>query len=216
MNKKQFALLIIQLAAVVAAGFISGDTLYAGANAAIDVIFNFLVSLNFPAGFIFGFVYAITNGILAFQTRVYATFAFMIFLQAPMAVYSYVKWKKAKSNADSHMKIMTKKQLVLLCSLMAMLGLIMYFVLQALGSSSVIFDDIFFVCSVSACLLLAMYFKNAYIITLLSGMFGTVLWTVQYFKAHQGLSIAVFYLIVFINSCIAVYQQYKPIRRKGI
>lgn len=216
MNKKQFALLIAQLGAVIAAGFIAGDTLYAGANAAVGVVFNFLVSLNIPAGFIFGFVYAVTNGILAFQTRVYATFAFMIFLQAPMAVYSYVKWKKAKSGTDSQMKIMTRKQLVLLCSLMAVLGLIMYFVLRALGSSSVIFDDIFFVCSVSACLLLAMYFKNAYIITLFSGLFGTVLWTVQYFKTNQGLSVAVFYLIVFINSCIAVYQQYKPKFRKGI
>ncbi len=215
MNKKQFALLIVQLGAVIAAGLISGDSLYAGANAAVGVIFNFLVSLNFPAGFIFGFIYAVTNGILAFQTRVYATFAFMIFLQAPMAVYSYVKWKKAKSNTDSHMKIMTRRQLVLLCSLMAMLGLMMYFVLQALGSSSVIFDDIFFVCSVSACLLLAAYFKNAYIITLLSGLFGTVLWTVQYLKTNQGLSVAVFYLIVFMNSCIAVGQQYKPIYKRG-
>lgn len=216
MNKKQFALLIVQITAVITAGFISGDTLYAGTNAVIGVLFNFLVSLNFPAGFIFGFVYAFTNGILAFQTRVYATFAFMIFLQASMAVYSYVQWKKAKSGTDSQMKIMTRKQLVLLCFLMAMLGLIMYFVLRALGSSSVIFDDIFFVCSVSACLLLAMYFKNAYIITLFSGLFGTVLWTVQYFKTHQGLSIAVFYLIVFINSCIAVYQQYKPKFKRGI
>lgn len=96
MNKKQFVLLILQLGAVIAASFISGDTLYASANGIIGVIFNFLVSLNFPAGFIFGFVYALTNGILAFQTRVYATFAFMIFLQAPMAVYSYVKWKKSQ------------------------------------------------------------------------------------------------------------------------
>lgn len=214
MNKKQFALLIVQLGAVIAADLISGDTLYAGTNAVIGVAFNFLVSLNFPVGFIFGFVYAVTNGILAFQTQVYATFAFMIFLQAPMAVYSYVKWKKAKSSTGGQMKIMTRKQLVLLVSLMAMLGLVMYAVLRALGSSSVIFDDIFFVCSVSACLLLAMYFKNAYIITLFSGLFGTVLWTVQYFKTNQGLSVAVFYLIVFINSCIAVYQQYKPIHRK--
>lgn len=216
MKKKNIVLLVLQLAAVIAAGFASGDTVYATANAVIGLAFNFLVSLNFPVGFLFGFVYAVTNGILAFQTKVYATFAFMIFLQAPMAIYSYIKWKKAKSADNGKMKTMSKKQIVLLLVLMLLLGFIMYFVLNAIGSSSVIFDDIFFVCSVTACLLLAMYFKNAYVITLLSGLFGTVLWAVQFFKTKQGLSVAVFYFIVLLNSCIAVYNQYKPVQKKGV
>lgn len=216
MNKKHIILLFLQIVAVIAAGLISGDTAYASVNAVIGIVFNFLVSLNFSAGFIFGFFYAVTNGILAFQTNVYATFVFMIFLQAPMAIYSFVKWHKKKNSEDSQMKIMNKKQIVTLISFMVILGIVMYFVLNALNSSSVIFDDIFFVCSVSACLLLAMYFKNAYVITLLSGLFGTVLWTVQYLKTRQGLSVAVFYCIVFVNSLIAVYQQYKPTLKKGI
>ncbi|MDO4153232.1 MAG: nicotinamide riboside transporter PnuC [Clostridia bacterium] len=216
MNKKHIILLVLQIVAVIAAGLISGDTVYASVNAVIGIAFNFLVSLNFSAGFIFGFFYAVTNGILAFQTNVYATFVFMIFLQAPMAIYSFVKWHKKKNSEDSQMKIMNKKQIVMLLSFMAILGIVMYFVLNALNSSSVIFDDIFFVCSVSACLLLAMYFKNAYVITLLSGLFGTVLWTVQYLKTRQGLSVAVFYCIVFVNSLIAVYQQYKPTLKKGV
>ncbi len=216
MNKKHIMLLVLQIVAVIAAGLISGDTAYASVNAVIGIVFNFLVSLNFSAGFIFGFFYAVTNGILAFQTNVYATFVFMIFLQAPMAIYSFVKWHKKKNSEDSQMKIMNKKQIVTLISFMVILGIVMYFVLNALNSSSVIFDDIFFVCSVSACLLLAMYFKNAYVITLLSGLFGTVLWTVQYSKTRQGLSVAVFYCIVFVNSLIAVYQQYKPALKKGI
>lgn len=214
-NKKHILLLSAQLAAVSVAGYISGDTPFAVVNAIIGVIFNFLVSLNFPIGFLFGFIYAITNGILAFRTNVYATFAFMIFLQAPMAVYSFIKWRKKKSTDNSEMKVMRKKQVGYLVSLMLLLGVIMYFILQALNSSSVLFDDIFFVCSVSACLLLAMYFKNAYIVTLFSGLFGTVLWTVQYFKIQQGLSVAVFYFIVFINSVIAVFQQYRATIRKG-
>lgn len=216
MNKKHIMLLALQLVAVISAGLVSGDTAYASVNAVIGVVFNFLVSLNFPAGFIFGFVYAVTNGLLAFRTNVYATFVFMIFMQAPMAIYSFIKWHKKKNSEDSRMKIMSKKQIVMLIFFMAILGVVMYFVLNALNSSSVIFDNIFFVCSVSACILLAMYFKNAYIITLFSGLFGTVLWTVQYLKTSQGLSVAVFYFIVFVNSLIAVYQQYKPTLKKGI
>lgn len=215
MNKKQIILLAVQLVAVMISGFISGDTLYASSNAVIGVIFNYLVSLNFPVGFIFGFIYAITNGILAYQTKVYATFVFMIFLQAPMAIYSFIKWHRKKSSIESKMKIMNKKQLALLGAFVISLGFIMYFVLKKINSSSVIFDDIFFVCSVSACLLLAMYFRNAYIVTLFSGLFGTVLWAVQYFSTHQGFSVAVFYFIVFINSIIAVCQQYKSQFTRG-
>lgn len=216
MNKKHIALLFLQLGAVGISGFASGDTAYASVNATIGVAFNFLVSLNYPVGFLFGFLYAITNGILAFHTKVYATFAFMIFLQAPMAIYSFIKWRDKKSNIESRMKIMNKKQLIMLGVFMISLGFIMYFVLKLLNSSIVIFDDVFFVCSVTSCLLLAMYYKNAYVITLFSGLFGTVLWLVQYFKTNQGLSVALFYLIVLINSLIAVCQQYKSIFKRGI
>lgn len=215
MNKKHIVLLIIQFAAVIASGVISGDTAYAIVNAVIGVVFNCLVSLNFSAGFIFGFIYAVTNGILAYQTKVYATFAFMIFLQAPMAIYSFIKWY-SKKQADIKMKVMNKKQIALLCSFMLLLGFVMYFVLNRLKSSSVIFDDFFFVFSVTACLLLAFYYKNAYVITMLSGLFGTVLWSFQYFETRQGLSVAVFYFIVLINSIIAVFQQYKSIPEKGV
>lgn len=215
MNKKQIILLILQVAAVIISGVISCDTSYACANAVIGVLFNFSVSLNFSGGFIFGFIYAITNGILAFQTKVYATFVFMIFLQTPMAIYSLIKWHHKKNSDDAKMKVMNKKQVAGTGAFMLILGLVMYFVLNILNSSSVIFDDIFFVCSVSACLLLAMYFRNAYIVTLFSGLFGTVLWSVQYFSTHQGLSVAVFYFIVLINSVIAVCQQYKSFFIRG-
>ena len=130
-----------------------------------------------------------------------------------MAIYSFVKWH-SKKQADIKMKVMNKKQIALLCSFMLLLGFIMYFVLNRLNSSSVIFDDFFFVFSVTACLLLAFYYKNAYVITMLSGLFGTVLWSFQYFETRQGLSVAVFYFIVLINSIIAVFQQYKSSPRK--
>lgn len=210
MNKKHTFLLILQLLAVAGAGAASNDTAFVTINALIliGVIFNFLVSLNVPVGFIFGFAYAVTNGIIAFKTKVYATFAFMIFMQAPMAVYSFVKWNNKKSNGEKNMSVMNKKQLSLLSLFMILLGTIMYFILSMLRSGNVIFDDIFFVFSVSACLLLAMYFKNAYIITLLSGLFGTVLWSIQYFTINQGLSVAVFYFIALISSVIAVCQKY--------
>ena len=214
MDKKHSILLAMQLLAILFCGILSGDTAFAIINALIGIVFNFFVSINYPTGFLFGFVYAVTNGILAFKTSIYATCAFMFLLQAPMAIYSFIKWYQAQNNKNGEMKIMNKRQLVILGCFMLLLGVIMYFVLSLLNSSSVIFDDIFFVFSVTACLLLAFYYKNAYIITLLSGLFGTILWSVQYFATQQGLSVAVFYLIVLINSVIAVYTQYFKKLRK--
>lgn len=89
MEKKKYIFLLLQIAAVAAAGVIGGDTLFALVTALIGITFNFMVSMNFAPGFLFGFVYAVCNGILAWQTKVYATFVFMIFMQAPMALYSF-------------------------------------------------------------------------------------------------------------------------------
>ena len=76
MEKKKYIVLLLQIAAVAAAGVIGGDTLFALVTALIGITFNFMVSMNFAPGFLIGFVYAICNGILAWQTKIYATFDF--------------------------------------------------------------------------------------------------------------------------------------------
>ena len=92
MEKKNYILLFLQIAAIAVSGVFGGDTTFALITALIGITFNFLVSMNIASGFLFGFVYAVCNGILAWQTNVYATFVFMIFMQAPMALYSLRKW----------------------------------------------------------------------------------------------------------------------------
>ena len=67
MEKKKYIVLLLQIAAVAAAGVIGGDTLFALVTALIGITFNFMVSMNFAPGFLFGFVYAVCNGILAWQ-----------------------------------------------------------------------------------------------------------------------------------------------------
>ncbi|MGL4737015.1 MAG: nicotinamide riboside transporter PnuC [Cellulosilyticaceae bacterium] len=209
--KKQLqygGIVTIQLLLILLSGMISRDRTFAIGVSLIGVLFNFLVSMNQPVGFLFGVLYALANGILAYETKLYASVVFMLFLQAPMAIYSYISWKKKKQEATTIMKEMTGKQLFLLGSGMCLLGIVMYQVLLDLGSTSVLPDTVFFVFSVSACLLLAFCFKNAYVITLFSGLGGTFLWTYQMVHTQTGFSIAVFYMVVALNSVIAVYQHY--------
>ena len=101
-NKKYSLLLLIQFIIILLSGIFSSDTWYAIGVSIIGVVFNFLVSLNNPVGFLFGFVYAITNGILAYNGQIYATFIFMLFLQAPMALYSFIKLEKKEGKYRSY------------------------------------------------------------------------------------------------------------------
>ena len=50
MEKKKYIVLLLQIAAVAAAGVIGGDTLFALVTALIGITFNFMVSMNFAAG----------------------------------------------------------------------------------------------------------------------------------------------------------------------
>lgn len=209
--KKQRFLLIFQLVVIVLAGVLSKDSFYSVAIAAIGVVFNLLVSLNVPQGFLAGIVYALTNGVLSWQTGAYASGIFMFVLQAPMAAYSYFSWKKKKEKTDQIMRSMTRKGTGLLVASMLAGWLIMFFLLPASDGGrgiGTVLDAAFFVFSVAACLQLAFCYKSAYLVTLLSGLGGTLLWGWKMFEQGTGLSLAAFYLIVLINSVIAVRMQY--------
>ena len=73
MEKKNYILLFLQIEAIAVSGVFGGDTTFALITALIGITFNFLVSMNIAPGFLFGFVYAVCNGILAWQTNVYAS-----------------------------------------------------------------------------------------------------------------------------------------------
>ena len=109
------------------------------------------------------------------------------------------------------MRRMTRKGTGLLVASMLAGWLVMFFLLPASDGGrgiGTVLDAAFFVFSVAACLQLAFCYKSAYLVTLLSGLGGTLLWGWKMFEKGTGLSLAVFYLIVLVNSVIAVRMQY--------
>ena len=196
MEKKKYIVLLLQIAAVAAAGVIGGDTLFALVTALIGITFNFMVSMNFAPGFLFGFVYAVCNGILAWQTKVYATFVFMIFMQAPMALYSFWKWRGEKKQTETIMRKMNRRELsVTVLGAMVLFGIIAAVLSRVNGTLdiNVFFDTFFFVCSAIACIGLAACYKTAYIVNLGSGIGGTILWVFKAVTMGTGISVAVFF-----------------------
>ena len=212
---KYFFLLFLQILAVLLVGLFSKDEWYVIIVAIIGVLFNFFVSINKSYGFLFGVIYAIFNGVISYFTGLYATFGFMIIMQAPMAVYSFFVWNKNRSNNGTILKVMNIIKLFILIFFMIGVGVAGYFLLNTLNGSNKIYDIVFFVFSVSACVLLALRYRLAYIITLLSGLGGVVLYTTQYIVLEISLSLAFFYIIVSINSIIAVYNNYFNINIKN-
>lgn len=153
MEKKNYILLFLQITAIAVSGVFGGDTTFALITALIGITFNFLVSMNIASGFLFGFVYAVCNGILAWQTNVYATFVFMIFMQAPMALYSLRKWHGKKKETEAIMKKMDRRELTSMVVGAIVLFVIMTGILSAINgafNANVLFDTFFFVCSVTA------------------------------------------------------------------
>lgn len=202
--------MFLQIAAIAVSGVFGGDTTFALITALIGITFNFLVSMNIASGFLFGFVYAVCNGILAWQTNVYATFVFRIFMQAPMALYSLRKWHGKKKRPKRYEE-MDRRELTSMVVGAIVLFVIMTGILSAINgafNANVLFDTFFFVCSVTACIGLAACYKNAYIVNLGSGIGGTILWLYKAITMETGISMAVFFAIVALNSALAVQQQY--------
>ena len=202
----KWVLLAVQMIIVAVAGFLGKDEWYVICISLIGLIFNLLVSYNISYGFLVGFVYAILNGVNAYYGKIYATFGFMIIMQAPMALYSFYSWQRNKSvgSIETTLKNMSLALTLAMVAGMVILGVGSYFLMLAVKSKDIIPDTIFFVFSVSACILLALRFKVAYIVTLLSGLGGTIL-----FAVTGNISLSVFYAIVSINSIIGIVNNYK-------
>lgn len=129
--------------------------------------------MNFAPGFLFGFVYAVCNGILAWQTKVYATFVFMIFMQAPMALYSFWKWRGEKKQTETIMRKMNRRELsVTVLGAMVLFGIIAAVLSRVNGTLdiNVFFDTFFFVCSAIACIGLAACYKMPILLILVPGL----------------------------------------------
>lgn len=210
----KWILMLGQLILIAVVGLVCKDVWYSICISLVGVVFNLLVSYNIGYGFLFGFVYAIINGIIAYFSQIYATFGFMIIMQAPFALYSFYIWHKNRNQSETLLKNMTKPKLAIMFAFIVVVAIGSYFLLKALKSAEIIPDTIFFVFSVTACILLALRYKIAFIITLFSGLGGTVLWFYHYASSGVGLSIGVFYLIVTLNSVIGIIKNYG--RKKAI
>lgn len=206
---------LLQIAIIIAASILTKEIWYRIIIACTGILFNYFVCAGKRIGFIIGSIYAICYGTMAFFDKIYASAFFMIIIQLPMALISFINWKK-NSNNNLQLKRLSAKQLILggvvtVVSYFAILG-----ILLLLKSSGAGFDAFFLSATLISCILLARYYKEAYIFIMLSGLAGTSLWLYQYIAEGKGLSILILNSFVLFNAIIAIIKNYKKSKSEKV
>lgn len=207
-NKKNFLLGTAEIIVILLAGFVSGDVWYKILISVAGMAFNFLVSCGKRYGFIVGVCYAAAYAVMAYTENVYASAVFMLFIQLPMGIVSFTTWKSSQSGTVKMQKLSLKNQIAVL-SAVAITQVLIYILLNLINSSSAFFDSFFFATSLISCILLAKKKKEAYIIIMLSGIAGTLLWLSQFITTGDGISVLILNFFVLINSVKGLIIQNK-------
>lgn len=198
----------IQLIAILAVGLAVHDVWYKILISVLGIGFNFFTCYGKRIGFLMGAAYALAYTAMGFSEQIYATAIFMLLIQVPMAVYTYITWGKPQKKEALQLKKLTTKQIVAFGMAFPLSILLIYCVLHALGSNGPLLDALFFSITLMSCILLACYYRCAYLFVGLSGLAGIVLWSYQMIANGAGASLLVLYLCVFVNSLGAIRAQY--------
>lgn len=198
-NKKNFLWGTAEIIVILIAGFVSGDVWYKIIISIAGMAFNFLVSCGKRYGFIVGVCYAAAYAVMSYTENVYASAVFMLFIQLPMGIISFTTWKNSPSGTVKMKRLSLKKRIAVLFAVV-ITQVFIYIPLNLINSSSPFFDSFFFAASLISCILLAKKKSEAYIIIMLSGIAGTLLWMSQFILNSTGLSVLLLNFFILINS----------------
>lgn len=212
-NNHQFLFGAFQVIIIVACGIAVSDVWYKIIISAAGIVFNFLVSSGKRSGFIVGACYAVAYGIMSYMEAVYASALFMLVIQLPMAVISFISWRKQKTNKVEMQDLSLKKRIATFLALI-IIHVILYLLLSKSNASSTFFDAFFFSSSLISCILLAKKKKEAYFIIMLSGIAGTLLWLSQFILNGTGISVLLLNFFTFINSLRGIKIQNSNFQEK--
>lgn len=209
-KEKLFAMIIpiLQIIIIIAVSIVANENWYRIVIACTGILFNYLVCYGKRYGFLVGSIYALSYGIMAYFDHIYASAFFMIIIQFPMAIISYINWSKKKESINKLEKLTKHQSFLLSIFVIVSYGVILT-VLYLLNSSGAVFDAFFLTASLISCILLAKYYKSAYIFIMISGLAGTLLWLYQLITTSKGSSILVLNSFVLFNAIIGIVKNYK-------
>lgn len=203
----KIALFAIELTGIILAAVFAKDNALKIAISLSGLCFNFLTCYGMRYGFLIGVGYALMYTVMAFMDKIYASAVFMLIVQAPMAVMSFINWSKQKNNVQESKKLSKKQSIIIAAAFPVAIGAI-FGILYLLKSNGALTDSIFFAITLMSCILLIKRYRAAYLFVGLSGLSGVALWAFQMVQNKTGLSLLVLYACVLLNSLGAIKEQY--------
>lgn len=166
-KNKEIILITVQVLIIVLSGILVRDEFYRIIISAVGIAFNYLVCSGKRFGFVVGMLYAVSYGIMSYFDEIYASCVFMLLIQFPSAIISFITWNKQEDNSVKMQRVSSLKRI---CIALAFIfsDIIAYMLLKYVDGSGAVFDAFFFSASFISCILLAIKKKEAYFVILLS------------------------------------------------
>ena len=191
-KNKEIILITLQVLIIVLSGILVRDEFYRIIISAAGIAFNFLVCSGKRFGFVVGMLYAVSYGIMSYFDEIYASCVFMLLIQFPSAIISFITWNKQEDNSVKMQRVSSLKRIYIALAFIFSF-IIAYMLLKYVDGSGAVFDAFFFSASFISCILLAIKKKEAYFVILLSGLAGDGLFCFSFFRKGTGLSVFFFY-----------------------
>ena len=110
-KNKEIILITLQVLIIVLSGILVRDEFYRIIISAAGIAFNFLVCSGKRFGFVVGMLYAVSYGIMSYFDEIYASCVFMLLIQFPSAIISFITWNKQEDNSVKMQRVSSLKRI---------------------------------------------------------------------------------------------------------
>lgn len=217
LTKFEWGLWIASVAVVVASYLLSPEdhiTLIASLIGVTALIFT---AKGYVIGQVLIVVFALFYGIVSFGQRYYGEMITYLGMSAPIAVLSVVTWMKNPYKGTSEVKVnrMTKKQVLLMAALAAVVTVAFYFILDFFGNANIVFSTLSVATSFVASYMTFMrspYYALGYAA---NDMVLIVLWVLAAIKDISCLPMVLCFAMFLINDLYGFVSWRRMEKRQG-
>ena len=142
-KNKEIILITVQVLIIVLSGILVRDEFYRIIISAAGIAFNFLVCSGKRFGFVVGMLYAASYGIMSYFDEIYASCVFMLLIQFPSAIISFITWNKQEDNSVKMQRVSSLKRICIALAFIFSV-IIAYMLLKSVNGNGAVFDAFFF------------------------------------------------------------------------
>ncbi len=217
LSKFELRLWLVSVAVIILSFAMSGGkdvlTIIASLIGVTALIF---VAKGYVLGQILTIVFAVFYGIISFFFRYYGEMITYLCMTAPIALMAVMSWAKNPYEDTREVKVshITKKQILVMCSLATVVTVAFYFILGWLGNANIIFSTISITTSFIASYLTFLrspYYAIGYCA---NDMVLIVLWVMAAMDSISYLPMVLCFVMFFLNDLYGFYNWRRMRRRQ--